>query len=74
MFRLKKQTSKNVADTTLNYSKKFFQISYHTIVTVSESYYQTILTYLELISTVFTLSQSYYQIVVNTFLRVSVDT
>ena len=41
----------------LNYSKKFFQSSYHTILTLSESYYQTILTYLELNQTVFTFSQ-----------------
>ena len=29
----------------LNYSKNLFQSSYHTIMTLSESYYQTILTY-----------------------------
>ena len=34
----------------LNYSKKFFQSSYHTTLTLSESYYQTILFYLDLIS------------------------
>ena len=32
----------------LNYSKRFFQNSYHTILTLSASYYQKILTYLEL--------------------------
>ena len=41
---------------------------------LSESYYQTILTYSELISNSFTLSQSYYQTAVNTFLKVSMGT
>ena len=34
----------------LNYSKNFFQSTYHTIMTLSRSYYQAILTYSELIS------------------------
>ena len=34
----------------LNYSKNFLQSSYHTILTLSEIYYQAILTYLGLIS------------------------
>ena len=42
----------------LNYSKKFFQNSYHTILTFSKSYYQTIFTYLELISKVSMLTWS----------------
>ena len=33
-----------------NYSRKFFQSSYHTIPTLSESYYQTTQTYLALVS------------------------
>ena len=47
----------------LNYSKNLFQSTYHTVMTLSESYHQTILTVYQ---TVFTLSQSYYQTIVNT--------
>ena len=57
----------------LNYSKNFFQSSYHTILTISESYYQTVLTCSGLISNNFTLFQSYYQTIIN-FLWVSIDT
>ena len=59
----------------LNFSKTFFQSLYHKILTLSKSYYHTILTYSELeYQTVFTRWRSYYQAIVNTFLRVSMNT
>ena len=59
----------------LNYSKNSFQSTYHTIMTLSESYYgQYWLIQNYSYQTVFTLSQNYYQTIVNTFSRVWMDT
>ena len=60
----------------LNYSKKNFQSSYHTILTVSGSYHWTTLTYLELISnSIHTFIELLpISTTTNTFLRVSIDT
>ena len=51
----------------LNYSKNFFQGTCHTIMILSGSYYQTILTYLELISNSIHTSTELLPNIVNTF-------
>ena len=51
----------------LKYSKNFFQSTYHTIMTLSESYCQTILTYSEFISNNI---HTFTELLPNKFLRV----
>ena len=60
-----------------NYRKIFFQSTYHTIMTFSHFQRVTTKQYWLIqnsYQTVFTLSQSYYQTIVNTFLKVWMDT
>ena len=58
----------------LNYSKRFFLNSYHTILTLSEGYYQKILTYLELrLNSIHTFTELLPSSSKH-FLRVSMDT
>ena len=56
------------------FKMRWLKQTFGVLMTLSESYCQATWTSSGLILTVFTLSQSYYQIIVNTFLRIRIDT